>query len=371
MTSASTGHTKNSKGLHNLDPPKWLGLGSDVVLWLLLLSLAAGLIYLFVLRPRQAAQQTVTLSFQDSNEVSPGALVRMMGTTIGYVERIDLMRHRVKVIVKTNPGGVTIPRGSTFTINFTGLVGSKNIEVIPPFSPTTGRENRQGDFFVEEPIRLQEAQQSQIEVAKALEKGAENFSDFFGKQQPVEELQHNIRVAESESAKWSGVMANAKTRVDETASNLHAGLNKVNQAVYEFSVSSEQAANVTNRSDFGPNVISVVASISRELLKGQRDMASFVAEHHLQRYKSTASRMDQTFAGIGEHITPPAWYAALDRQNQSLFEANQALERAENALPPEPILQQLHRFQQVLTQFNQTILGWNQGLEENLSKKKK
>lgn len=172
---------------------------SDFALWFLLAFLLAYGVYLFAIAIPAKRGQTIILHFRDANEISKGSPVRMMGTEIGFVDDVHIRRDHVDIKVQTNPGTLRIPSGSTFTILFTGLAGAKSIEVDLPKTPQpVGKDGP--IYLVEEPIRMKDTLNASIDVIQALQKGAENITDFFGKRKPVEELQFNIRQAYRMSA---------------------------------------------------------------------------------------------------------------------------------------------------------------------------
>jgi hypothetical protein len=167
---------------------------SDIALWVLLAALLAFGIHLFAIRLPERKGQTITLQFQDANEISKGSSVRMMGIDVGYVKDVRIRQDHVEITVQTYPHVLSIPSGSTFTVLFTGLAGAKSIEIeLPEISqpPVQG----QPVYRVEEPIRMKHLLAANIEITQALQQGAENITDFFGKRKPVEELQFNIHQA--------------------------------------------------------------------------------------------------------------------------------------------------------------------------------
>lgn len=172
---------------------------SDIVLWIFLTLLLAFGIYLFVVAIPAKKGETITLSFHDANEISKGSAVRMMGTDIGFVDDVRIKQDHVEIKIQTYPGTLKIPSGARFTILFTGLAGAKSIEVDLPTTPQPPL-NGHPIYLVEEPIRMKDTLNSSIDVTQALQKGAENITDFFGKKKPVEELQFNIREAHQMSA---------------------------------------------------------------------------------------------------------------------------------------------------------------------------
>jgi hypothetical protein len=174
--------------------PKAVAILSDVLLWLTLgMAVFWGVQY-FLDTGKTVGQQVIHLQFRDANEIARGSAVRLMGTDIGTVEDVQVQQDHVAVTLKTYRNTLPIPSGSVFTILFTGLGGAKSIEVELPKLDKMQPESpgKQPIYFTEEPIRMQDAQDAMTNSTKALQRGAENTADFFGKKKSVAALQANI-----------------------------------------------------------------------------------------------------------------------------------------------------------------------------------
>lgn len=183
-------------------------------------------------------QTRLRVSFRDANEITPGALVRMMGTEIGYVERIGLYPQNapdhVELVIRTAHTAAPIPNGARATILFTGLAGSKSVEIDPHPRP---RENNPGvagggktaglNLDIDEPIRIHQAVQFQVDIAEALKGGAENFGRLLGN--PDSSLQQDVQRVMAAMPAWmlnatSDRMPWAPKRIDAATRETHHGL---------------------------------------------------------------------------------------------------------------------------------------------------
>jgi hypothetical protein len=217
---------------------------SDIVLWLALLLVAAGIVYyIFAILPVQRGQQ-ITLQFQDASAIIEGSSVHMMGLEVGHVNHIELKKGHVDISIITEPGMPEIPEGTEFTILFSGLGGSQSIEAIlpnmdVPKAPMGSTKSlmpgtTSGGYLVSEPIRLKQVLDTNIVVARALQQGSENITDFFGhKRSSVPVLQSNIKVLKKWSTDSSIVanrLANQSAKFSKDfSSNTYSGLNTVKE----------------------------------------------------------------------------------------------------------------------------------------------
>lgn len=75
---------------------------------------------------------TYQIFLPDVDGLINGSPVKFMGIQIGYVNQIDIVGEDVYVrFIVTDPN-VRIPNGSAATVEFSGLGGSKSLELYPP-----------------------------------------------------------------------------------------------------------------------------------------------------------------------------------------------------------------------------------------------
>lgn len=75
---------------------------------------------------------TYQIFLPDVDGLINGSPVKLMGIQIGYVNQIDVVGEDVYVrFIVTDPD-VRIPNGSAATVEFSGLGGSKSLELYPP-----------------------------------------------------------------------------------------------------------------------------------------------------------------------------------------------------------------------------------------------
>ncbi len=77
------------------------------------------------------------VSFRDVDGLRQGAPVQMMGIRVGFVDQVepvvtDKKRYRVRVLFTVTEEGVKVPKGSLVSLEQSGLIGEKFIEITPP-----------------------------------------------------------------------------------------------------------------------------------------------------------------------------------------------------------------------------------------------
>ncbi|MBR1681442.1 MCE family protein [bacterium] len=89
---------------------------------------------------------------QDVDGIIVGSPVRMLGIQVGYVKHIKPVNDMVYIDFVINQKGIEIPKGSMITVEFSGLGGSKSIEI---YTPKEKYDSNSGQpIIVQQPRRL-------------------------------------------------------------------------------------------------------------------------------------------------------------------------------------------------------------------------
>lgn len=103
----------------------------ELFIWLLVLVLISSGIIITKYNYKKNFN-TYQIFLPDVDGLINGSPVKLMGIQIGYVNQLDIVGEDVYVrFVVTNPD-VQIPHSSIATVEFSGLGGSKSLELYPP-----------------------------------------------------------------------------------------------------------------------------------------------------------------------------------------------------------------------------------------------
>ena len=72
------------------------------------------------------------LNFQDVDGIIKGSPVKFMGVVVGHVSNLKYENKEILASILITKKGIDIPACSTAKVEFTGIVGSKSIEIMPP-----------------------------------------------------------------------------------------------------------------------------------------------------------------------------------------------------------------------------------------------
>lgn len=105
----------------------------ELFVWLLILFLVSSGIMFFIYNQRKDLN-TYQIFLPDVDGLINGSPVRILGIQVGYVNQIDIVGDDVYVKFIVTEPNAKVPRGSRATVEFSGLGGSKSLEIYPPDS---------------------------------------------------------------------------------------------------------------------------------------------------------------------------------------------------------------------------------------------
>ena len=149
----------------------------EFLIWLVIILLFVSLSSLGLIFKEKNDENDYQIFLQDVDGLIVGSPVRMMGIEVGHVTKIKPTNDEVYVkFVLTNPD-VYIPQGTSVTVEFSGMAGSKSLELYLP---------QKGDYIdsatpilsVEPPKRLHDAMSLLNDMFKKLGSIIYATSDF-------------------------------------------------------------------------------------------------------------------------------------------------------------------------------------------------
>ena len=126
----------------------------ELLIWLLVILLFVSTSSLSFINKEKNDENDYQIFLPDVDGLIVGSPVRMMGIEVGNVTKIKPTKDEVYVkFIITNPD-VYIPAGSYITVEFSGMAGSKSLELYPPEKQTGFESNV---ITVNSPKRLHDA----------------------------------------------------------------------------------------------------------------------------------------------------------------------------------------------------------------------
>lgn len=122
-------------------------------------------------------RKTYHAVFHDVDGLIPGSPVRIMGVDVGHIKELKNLYDQVHVNFIITKKNVVIPKGTFATVQFTGLAGSKSLELMPLNSM---KLKDCPQICTKEPIRINKVFSVQNALTDSLVSYTKSVSDFIG-----------------------------------------------------------------------------------------------------------------------------------------------------------------------------------------------
>ena len=110
----------------------YISHSGELLIWLCVILIVVAFSSLNFIHNSKNDENDYQIFLPDVDGLIIGSPVKMMGVQVGYVEKIKPMKDEVYVkFILTNPD-VYIPQGSEITVEFSGMAGSKSLEIYLP-----------------------------------------------------------------------------------------------------------------------------------------------------------------------------------------------------------------------------------------------
>ena len=103
----------------------------EIIVWICVFSVLFGALWTFSYY-KFVKPNLYTLTFNDIDGLIAGSPVRFMGIVCGHVRNLKYHSDSIEAEIIITKKGVKIPPGSIASVEFSGIAGSKSIEIMPP-----------------------------------------------------------------------------------------------------------------------------------------------------------------------------------------------------------------------------------------------
>ncbi|MCM1265169.1 MAG: MlaD family protein [Candidatus Gastranaerophilales bacterium] len=155
----------------------------ELSIWLVILLVFVS-IAIFMFYRHEESFETHRIKMPDVDGLIVGSPVNLMGIPVGYVTKTKIMNDdEVLVKFKLTNRNVHIQKGTVATVEFSGLGGSKSLELYPPSNNKTVTKellvNKYDDYIlVERPKRLRDCWTLLYQMYKKIVTIAYSLSSF-------------------------------------------------------------------------------------------------------------------------------------------------------------------------------------------------
>ena len=153
----------------------------ELLIWLIIVLIFVSLSTIFNINKEKNDLNDYQIFLQDVDGLIVGSPVRMMGIEVGYVKKIKPTNKEVYVkFVVTNPD-VYIPQGTSATVEFSGMAGSKSLELFIPDSNTKNN----AIISTIEPHRINDFYNYQNQIARIIITMSSDFMNMFNENNTI------------------------------------------------------------------------------------------------------------------------------------------------------------------------------------------
>ncbi|MFA6988560.1 MAG: MlaD family protein [Candidatus Gastranaerophilaceae bacterium] len=147
----------------------------EIVLLLFLITMLIFGCYSF-LKTKLGNEKEYHIIFHDIDGLIVGSPVRLMGVDIGHVQKIQNIYDDIHLTFVITDKNVKIPKAVIATVQFTGIAGSKSLEILPL------RNCKQCGYIVltQEPIRINKAFSLQNAITESLVGYSKSITELIG-----------------------------------------------------------------------------------------------------------------------------------------------------------------------------------------------
>lgn len=321
------------------------GWPSDVLLWLVLVTtLVVGVVLWRQYSLSGLGPQTLVLHSADANDVKPGSNVYFLGVHVGTVEEVrfpfDELRDGVALVVHTHKHLPPMPENLGGYILFNSLAGAKEVHLVPPpdNQAKIAQAGQQGQQLIEieEPVRLRDVMNVNVEVNNYLKMGAQTLSTVLGREGVaggrIALLQQNVFTAQQVSQDATDVVGNTTEFIQTWGSKMETLLHTTNQQMthvsQQLAVVQDALSDVQGSQPF--------KRLNDSLTRAEAAMANI--DRSAEVLLENEARIDETLATIQSRLTqwqtpppgrisPTTWRQKLQGVHHTLDAAGEKVEQ--------------------------------------------
>ena len=110
----------------------YINHSGELLIWLIVVLVFVAFFSIGFIHKEKTRENDYRIFMQDVDGLIVGSPVRMMGVEVGYVVKIKPVKDEVYVKFLITDPNVYIPQGTAVTVEFSGMAGSKSLELYPP-----------------------------------------------------------------------------------------------------------------------------------------------------------------------------------------------------------------------------------------------
>lgn len=258
-----------------------------------------------------------TVNFEDLDGLSVGSPVRFSGVHIGHVTKQELKDKQITVTFKVTDRTIKIPDNSMVGVEFTGLGGSRSLEIKPP---TALSANSQG-FYKVEPIRVTSFLEIQNEIFGATLDLFNGILSFLN--QNEKNARANLKNAAKMIEEKTVILEDIKQTLDEKSKQTAQEAKKISKFIKETNENIGQANKAMQEFSESKNLTEGM----EKLKESSEDFKSFIESNKVEKINNNVKNLNNKIIEIKDKEL-----GYIEEFNKTLQTAAENLEKFADSL---------------------------------------
>jgi ABC-type transporter Mla subunit MlaD len=157
----------------------------EFIVWIIIFCIAVGAVRIWRYE-RYRETRTYQIFLQDADGLMTGSPVKYSGVQVGYIDTLKILSNEVYIRFRITDKNFSVPEGSIATVEFSGLGGSKSLELYPPTEQSLASKNI---IYVKNPKRINEGFGLLDEMYKKVDSITTRVSFFANDMKNTEKLE--------------------------------------------------------------------------------------------------------------------------------------------------------------------------------------
>jgi hypothetical protein len=262
----------------------------ELFIWILLLG-GLTLIVINTVKNHLDSFNTYQVEFKDVDSLIVGSPVRIMGIDVGHVTNVQPIGNRVYITFKITNKQVYIPADSNVSVQFTGLAGSKSLEIAPPKSKTEASV----PLKTIEPVRINSLIGLQAEICQSALESSRSVLKML-KMGDVNSIRQNFKDFSKTSNDLTYTFKTKKTAISDTNKVIKTNLDYSQKSLSQLNTNIDIFSNImkTNKLNKKSEVLKSANNIQyfANYIQVQADSRSKIMEE-TRRFQKNVDTMDK------------------------------------------------------------------------------
>ncbi|HEY5996566.1 MAG TPA: MlaD family protein, partial [Candidatus Deferrimicrobiaceae bacterium] len=238
----------------------------------------------------------VTADFENASGLEPKAAVKMAGVPIGRVEEIQLVANRAHLLLRIR-NEIKIPIDSSASIQTTGLLGEKYVEILPGKAARNLADKERIAQTVA-PANLDEIVKKVSLIADDVKKLTASLADSIGTPEAKQQIADIIKNVQETSFSLRRIVTSNEGRLD----NIIANVNVLSRDIKDIASANKEdvRATIANLRAFSQTLKDEAPELAKKLEKMGEGVSQLVSDNRenikegIASFKTAAAKLDNT-----------------------------------------------------------------------------